>query len=149
MIQRGVVQDVHRRMHSPRLGVLGTIYQTPDARVHDGSGAHCARLNGHEQIAARQAMVPDGRPGLAQSHYFGMSRWIGIGEVAIESAANDFSFMDDDSANRNFARVHGALGRSQGLLHEKLVVFRTSTVLHEEYCMRMIEPALSALPQVD
>jgi hypothetical protein len=140
---------MHRRMHSPGLGILGAIYQAPDTGVNYGSGAHGTRLNGHEQIATWQAMISDGCAGLAQSDYFGMSGWIGIREVAIEAAPNDFSFMDDDSAHRNFARVHGALSRSQGLLHEEFVVFGTSTVLHEEYCMRMTEPELSALPQVD
>jgi len=78
MIQGRVVQDMHCRMHSPGLGVLGAIYQAPDARVHYGSSAHSAGLNGHEQIATRQAMISNGGPGLAQSHDLGMSGWVGV-----------------------------------------------------------------------
>lgn len=101
---------MHCGMHSPGLGVLGAIYKAPDTGVHYGSGAHCARLNGYEQIAASQAVICDGCAGLAQGNDLGMSCRVGIAEVPIEAAANDFSFTDDDSAHRNFARVQGALG---------------------------------------
>jgi hypothetical protein len=65
MIESGVVQNMHRRMHSSGLGVLCAIYQAPDTGVHYCSGAHGARLNGHKQIAASQAVISDGRAGLA------------------------------------------------------------------------------------
>jgi hypothetical protein len=52
-------------MYRSGLGVLGAVNQTPDTGVHYCSGAHGARLNGHKQIAASQAVISDGRAGLA------------------------------------------------------------------------------------
>ena len=110
MVQCGVVQDMHSRMNSSGLGILGAVHQAPDTGVHYGPGAHGAGLNGHEQIATWQAMISDGCAGLAQGNDLGMSGWIGIREVAVEAPSNDFSFVDDDGAHRNFAGVQCALG---------------------------------------
>jgi hypothetical protein len=52
-------------MYRSGLGVLGAVNQAPDTGVHYCSGAHGARLNGHKQIAASQAVISDGRAGLA------------------------------------------------------------------------------------
>ena len=100
---------MHDRMHRPSLGVLCPVNQAPDAGVHDRSRTHGAGLNGHEQIATRQAIIADCCARLAQSHYFGMSARIGIGQVAIEAAAYDFSFMDDYRADRHLASFLRAL----------------------------------------
>ena len=104
MVKSGVVQNVHHRMYSPSFRILRTVHEGADAGMHHGSGAHGAWLDGDEKIAASQAMISDGCSGLPQGHDLGMRRRIRIGEVAIESAANDFSFMDDDRADWYLAK---------------------------------------------
>jgi len=102
VIQSGVVQHMHDGMHRSSLGVFGAVNQATDTGMHHRSRAHGTRLNSHEHIALRQAMIPHGYSGLAQGNHFRMSSRIGVGEVAIETPANDSSLMDDDRANRHF-----------------------------------------------
>jgi hypothetical protein len=83
-------------------------------------------------------VIAKGRSSFAQRDYFSVGSWIGIREIAIESAADDFAFMNDDCAYRHFSYVERSLGRPQGFLHPQFVVFRTSAIPHAEYCMRMV-----------
>jgi hypothetical protein len=60
-----------------------------------------------------------------------MRRGIGVGQVAVESAADDFAFMYYHSPDRDFAYIERALGGAQSLLHPQFVGFRASAVWHE------------------
>src|SRR6185312_13693385 len=72
---------------------------------------------------------------------------IGVGDIAIESAADDLAFVHRYGADRYFSDVERTLGSAQGLLHPQFIVFSASSVSHDQYCMRLIE--LSALTQMD
>jgi hypothetical protein len=147
VIERGVVQNVHGGMHGSGFWILGAIDQGADPCVHHGSGAHGARLDRYKQIAVCQAVIAESRSGFAQRDYFCVGSWVGVGQIAIESAPDDFAFVNYDCAYRNFTQVEGSLSGPQGLLHPKFVGFGTSAVPHEQYCMRMVES--SALAQMD
>ena len=96
-------------MHCSGFGIFSSIDQRADAGVDHGSCAHGAWLYGHEEIAASQAVIAEGSSGFAQGDDFSMRCGIGIGYVAIESAANDFAFMHYDRADRNLAYVERSL----------------------------------------
>ncbi len=145
VIERGVVENMHGGMHGAGFGVLGAVYQCPDAGVNHGSGAHGAGLDGHEKIAVCQPVISDCRSGFTQSHDFCVSGGIGVSQVAVESAADDLTFMHYHGAYRYFSYIECSLTRAERLLHPQFVGFRTSAVSHEEYCMR--QP--SALAQMD
>jgi len=149
MIKGGVVQNMHGGMHRSGFGVFGTVHQGSDAGVDHGSRAHGARFDGHKQVAVSQTVIAEGGSGLAQSDDFSVSRWIRVGQVAIESAADDFTFMNDDGPYRDFAHIERSLRSSQGLLHPQFVAFKTAAVWHDQYCMRLVEPKPSALAQTD
>jgi hypothetical protein len=136
MIQSWMVQHMQGRMNCSGLGVLGTVHQSADARMHDCSSAHGTRLDGHEKIAVQQAVIANGGAGLAQCQNFGVGGWIGVGQVAVESASDDFPFMHDNRAHWNFSDVERSLSGPQRLLHPQFVGFRTSAVPHNQYCMR-------------
>lgn len=136
MIQSWMVQHMQGRMNCSGLGVLGTVHQSADARMHDCSSAHGTRLDGHEKIAVQQAVIANGGAGLAQCQNFGVGGWIGVGQVAVESASDDFPFMHDNRAYRHFSDVERSLSGPQRLLHPQFVGFRTSAVPHNQYCMR-------------
>jgi hypothetical protein len=112
--------------------------------VHHGSRAHGARLNGHEKITVCQAVIADGQSGFPQGDDFRVGGGVGVSQIAIESAANNFAFMHDHGADRHLTYVERSLSRPQGLLHPQFVVFRISAVPHEQYCMRMAEPSTLA-----
>jgi len=78
MVQFRVVQDMHYRMNRAGLGIVCAVHQTPDARVNQGSRAHCARFNCGKQVALAQAMVADRGSRLAQSHDLSVGGWIRI-----------------------------------------------------------------------
>jgi hypothetical protein len=137
VIERGVVQNRHGGMHGSGFGVFCAINQCPDASVDHGSRAHGAWLNGHEEIAVQQAVVAESRSRLAQGDDFGVGGWIGVGQVAVESASDYFPFVHDNRAYRHFSDVERSLSGPQRFLHPEFVGFRTSAVQHNQYCMRM------------
>lgn len=149
VIKRWVVENMHRGMHCSGFGIFGAVNQAADARVNHGPGAHSAGLNSHEKIASAQAMIAEGGPGFPQGDNFRVSCWVSIGEIAIESAADDFALMHDDRADWHFSQVESTLGGPQGFVHPQFVGFGTCAVLHEQYCMRMVGLKLSALAQID
>jgi hypothetical protein len=147
VIERGVVQNVHGGMHRSSFWILGAIDEGTDPGVHHGSCTHGTGLDSYKQIAVSQAVIAQGRSGFAQRDYFCVGSWVGVGQIAIESAPDDLAFMNYDCAYRNFTQVEGSLSGPQGLLHPQFVGFGTSAVPHEQYCMRMVEP--SAFAQMD
>ena len=50
VIETGVVQHPHNGVDSTRFGVIRAENQPPNARVHERTGAHCARFNCSKQV---------------------------------------------------------------------------------------------------
>src|SRR5438552_3160387 len=71
----------------PRFG--GAVDERANARVHQRSNAHQARLDRHTQRRARQAVVADGTRGRANRHDLGVGGRIARADRLIEPAADD------------------------------------------------------------
>lgn len=141
-----MVQNMHRGVHSPSLGIFCAINQGPDTGVDHGPGAHRAGLDGHKHSAVCHAVIAEGRSGLAQGDDFGVGGGIGVGQVAVESTTDDLALMNNYGADRHFAYFERSLRSPQGLLHPQFVVIGASADQHEQYCMRTVARA-SALTQ--
>lgn len=125
-----MIENAHDGVNRPGFGIVCSINESSDAGVNHGAGAHRARFNRHEEIAVEQAMIAECEASLAQGDDFSMRGWIVIGEVAIEAATNDVSFMHNDRANWNFAEFERALGGAQSFAHPEFVRF--VSVRHEK-----------------
>jgi hypothetical protein len=117
VVQLGVIQDLKHGMYGAGLGIVSAKYQTLDPGVHQSAGTHRARLNCNKQVTAAEAVIAQGFSGLAQGDDFGVGGGIGVGEVAVATAAYDRASAYDDGADGNFSHLQGALGGAQGLFH--------------------------------
>jgi hypothetical protein len=66
-------------------------------------------------------MVAEVRTSFAKSDDFGVGRGIGVGEVAVPSAADDLAATHDHRAYRNLSRAERPSRSSESLFHPKLV----------------------------
>ena len=117
-----MIQHMNDGVYRPRLRIIRAVDQSPDARMNQRSRAHRARLNCSKQVAVPQTMVADRSACLPQRNHFRMRRWVAIGNVPIEPAADKLTFMHDYSPDWNFANFERALRRAQGFLHPEFVV---------------------------
>src|SRR6476646_5027858 len=99
--------------------------------MHYGTCAHGAWLDGHEQIAFIQTMVGEGSTSFPEGNYFCVGCRIAIQDVAIESASNDFSFMNNDCSDRHLAEFKRSLCCAQGFLHPEFVVIARCFARHD------------------
>ena len=65
--------------------------------------------------------LPSGGTGLAQGDDLGVGGGIGIGEVAVAAASDDFAFVNYYRADRDFAGFQSALGGAESFFHEEFV----------------------------
>jgi hypothetical protein len=121
VIQLMVVHDLHDRVNRSRLGVIRTVNQATDARVHQRSSAHCARFNCSKQLAVGEAVVTNDSTGFAQGHDLGVGGGVVVSEVPVPATGNDAAVAHDDGADGDFSCVEGALGGAEGFLHVELV----------------------------
>jgi hypothetical protein len=68
-------------------------------------------------------MVTNGSTGLAQGDDLGVCGRIGLGDIAVPSAAYDLAVADDDGADRDLSYLQSALGAAQGFFHPEFVGF--------------------------
>jgi hypothetical protein len=66
-------------------------------------------------------MIAERSASLAERSNFCMSRRIAVDDVAVESAANHLSFMDNNRTDWNFTCRKRSLGATQRLLHPRLI----------------------------
>lgn len=92
------------------------------AAVHDGTGAHGARLLGDVEIAIVEPPVPEGALGLGEREHFGMGGGVLERLDLVPSAANDIALMHDHGADGHFVLFRGLAGLPQRFAHEMLVV---------------------------
>ena len=121
MVQLRVIQHLHYRMHCARFGIIGAVDQALDPSVHHGSGAHWARFNCSKQVTVFEAMVTDVCTRFTQGDDLCMRGGIGVADVAVPSAANDFSGAHYHCTHGDFAGFKGALCGAQGFLHPQFV----------------------------
>ncbi|MNN17800.1 hypothetical protein D3C81_1309940 [compost metagenome] len=90
--------------------------------MHDQPGAHAARLQGHVQRAADQAIVLQVARRIADRHHLGMGAGIMGGDRAVEAAADDLAAHHQHRPHRHLAEGRALGGQRQRLAHEALVV---------------------------
>src|SRR6266702_3096702 len=100
-------------MHRARLWIVCAINQAPNSCMNQRSRAHRARLNCSKQLTVAQAVLADGSARFAQGNHLRVGSGIGVADIAIETAANDFSLIDNHSADGNFSSIEGAPGSAQ------------------------------------
>jgi hypothetical protein len=89
--------------------------------MHHGARTHRARLNCNKQLAVLQTVIAQGGARLTQRDDFCVSGGIGVREIAVSPAADDFSSADDDGPHRNLPGFERVLGGTKSLFHEELV----------------------------
>lgn len=121
MIQSGVIHYLQNRMDGARLRIVGAVHQAAEAGMDSRSRAHGAGLNRGKQFAVAEAVIPESASRLAQRYDFGVSRRIAVGKIAIPTASRDAALAHHYRSHRHFARLQGALGRTQGFFHPQFV----------------------------
>ncbi len=89
--------------------------------MHESAGTHGARFNCSKQFTAFQTMVTEGGTGLAQGDDLGMGSGIGIGEVAIAAASDDFAVVHHHGTDGDFSGFESTLGGAESLFHKEFV----------------------------
>jgi hypothetical protein len=123
MVQGRMIEDLHHRMYGSSLGVFRAIDHPANAGVHYGSRTHCARFDGHVQVAVEQAIVPHGSASVPQRDNFRVSCGIAIRDGAIKPAPHNFAIENNHRTYRDLPSFECALGRTQSFLHPEFIVF--------------------------
>ena len=126
-----MVQHAHDRVHRTGFRILGAIDQSANAGMYHGTCAHGAWLYGHEQIAFIQTIVAKATTGVPEGNDFGVGRRVGIQNIAVKSASDDFSFMNNDRPDRYLAEFERSLSSTQGFLHPEFVVVARDFTRHD------------------
>ena len=121
MVEQFRVGDAELAANSAEAQMAGAKYEPPQARLHGGARAHCARLQGHVQSPFFQAIVPDGGGGVAQRQDLGVRGRIHPGDGRIAAPANDSAAHGHDRADGQLARALGLAGQRQRFAHELFV----------------------------
>jgi len=89
--------------------------------MNQSTGAHGARFNCSKQFTAFQTMVAEGGTGLAQGDDLGVGGGVGIGEVTVAAASDDFAMVNDDRTDWDFSGVESTVGGAESFFHEEFV----------------------------
>ena len=103
------------------LWIACPVNDTADPGMHDRSGTHGARLQCHEQLAARQTVITQNPCCIAQSGDFGMRCWIALTDWRIEATSDNLAIQDHDSTDWHLAKTLRSTGQRNGLAHEEFV----------------------------
>ena len=112
---------MHDGVNRARFWIIRAVDQALNARVHQGSGTHRARLNCSKQFAGAEAMVTNDCARLAQGDDFGVRGRVVIGEIAIPAAGDDPAIANNNGADGNFSGLEGPLCGGERLQHEEFV----------------------------
>lgn len=112
VVQTRVPHNIQNRSSCSGLRISRSINEAGDARMHHGSCTHGARLDGTNQCAAWQSVVPDPGCSLTEGDNFRVSCWVFIRQIAIKACANNFSVFNYQSADGYFT----GLGCEQALV---------------------------------
>jgi len=121
MVELRMIQHLHHRSNCAGLGIIRSVDQSFDARVHHRTRAHRTRFNCNKEVTVSQAMVTNVRTGFAQRDDLGVRRRIRAGNIAVPSAAHDCAIANDDRAYRDLSHFQRTLGAAQRLFHPEFV----------------------------
>jgi hypothetical protein len=116
-----MIYHLHYRMDRAGFRVIRSINQAFDPGMNERPGTHCARFDCSKQLTLVQAVVANSCTRFAQSDDFRMRGRVGIGQVPIAAATDDFAGANHDRAYRNFTRLQCTLRSAQSLFHKQFV----------------------------
>ena len=105
--------------------------QAPDAGLDEGAKAHRTRLDGHVEVAIRQAVVPGLSGRLTKSDDLGVSRGVGTLNGLVMAPGDDTAVPDDDGADGNLAPGGGLAGLLERCFHEYDIVHGNGILLRK------------------
>jgi len=117
MVKSGCVEYLHARSHGTALRFVGAVNQPRDARLHKRARAHGARLDGHVEGRADQAMIAGLLCGLAQGDDFSVSGGITVGDGAITRGGENPVVLHDERAYGHLSAQRGGLRLRDGQMH--------------------------------
>ena len=117
MIERRRVENLHASPNRSALGLIRAINEASNSGLHKRARAHGARLDGHVERRASEAIVARLSRGLAQRHDFCMSRRVAIGNRAIARSGHNPIPEHNNCANGNFSAKRRSLRLHHGQLH--------------------------------
>ena len=120
-------QNVEMRTDGAELGVGRAEAERSDARQENRAGAHGARLERDEKVAAFETPVVEALSGLAQGENLGVGGRVAQGHAAVVAATDGGFARDDDGADRDFVFGGGELGLRERLAHPR---FGSARVAH-------------------
>jgi hypothetical protein len=102
MIKLLHLQEIEYRTGTTRLGIHRSDDYTLHPGLYDGSGTHLARFQGNIHGAVFQSPVTGLFARLADGSEFRMGERIFIRIASVVAPRNDFTILNDHTANRNF-----------------------------------------------
>ena len=117
MVQTGVIYHLKNRMDGASLRIVRSIHQAAKAGMHRRSRAHGARLNCNKEFTVAETVITDGSSSLPEGQYFGMSRGIAVGNIAIPASSYHFPGAHHDRSYGDFPCFQGTLSAAQGFVH--------------------------------
>ena len=116
-----MIYDLHHGTHRACLGIVRTIHQPLEAGVHESASAHRAGFDRHEKLAPFQSMVADCRARFAQCNDLSVGGGVGVGNIAVPSAAHDAAIAYHDCADGDFSCFEGTLGTAESFFHPQFI----------------------------
>ena len=121
MVEARVVGHLIQAADRTGLRVGGSEHHPPDPAVHDGPGAHGARLEGDVEVAVVEAPVPHSSRCIAQREHLGMRRGV-AGEFAfVVAGGDDVPVAHHDRADRHVAVRLGTASLVERLQHRSTI----------------------------
>ena len=121
MVEAVVVDELEEGAHGTGFRVVAAVDDAVQAAVDDGAGTHGARFDGHVEGTACQAPAIEGAAGFFNGQQFGVGRRTGQAFAQVIGPGDNFLFIDDDGADRDFSDGIGRLGFGQGFAHIKFI----------------------------
>jgi hypothetical protein len=109
VVELGVVHDGEDRTAGSGFGIGGGVDEAREARVEDGSGAHGTGFEGGVEGAVFEAVVSEDAAGFAKGDDLGVGGGIAVAEDPVLASTDNFVFVDDDCAYRDFAIGFGVV----------------------------------------
>jgi hypothetical protein len=122
MIEFGMGEDFEAGAEGAALGVVCAVNEARNAGLDDGASTHGAGFEGDIESGAGQPVVAENARGFANNDDFGVRRGVVIANGAVAGLSEDRPFVDEQSADGNFAGFGRRAGHSERELHKVQIV---------------------------
>src|SRR5258708_17517241 len=102
--------------------IVGTVDDSRDAGLNDGTSAHRTRLDSDIERGAHQSVICGSASGFAERNDLRVGRRVTIPDRAVISASQNRPVLYQDRADRHFIRLSGGARLVQRQLHTIRIV---------------------------